>query len=65
MLAEHNKDPAYISIGFKNWKKAPKCFNSHKDFKCHKAALTHQVTVPECGDVAELMKTDIAKHKIK
>ena len=51
-MAEHNKDPAYISTGFNNWKKAPKCFKTHENSKCHKAALTNQVTVPKCGDVA-------------
>jgi len=53
-LAKHNKDPAYISTGFKNWKK--ECFKTHESSKCHKAALTNQVTVPKCGDVAELIK---------
>ena len=63
LLAEHNKDPAYISTGFKNWKKAPKCFNTHETSNCHKAALTNQVTVPKCGDVAELMNKDLAKQR--
>ena len=26
LSAEHNKEPAYISTGFRNWKKAPGCF---------------------------------------
>ena len=30
LLAENNKDPAYISTGFRNWKKAPKCFKEHE-----------------------------------
>ena len=51
LSAEHNKDPAYISTGFKNWKKAPKCFKHHEQTKCHKAALTYQILVPKCADV--------------
>jgi hypothetical protein len=63
LLAEHNKDPAYISTGFKNWKKAPKCFKAHESSNCHKAALTNQVTVPKCGDVAELINKDLQKQR--
>ena len=63
LLAEHNKDPAYISTGFNNWKKAPKCFKTHENSKCHKAALTNQVTVPKCGDIAELINKDLVKQR--
>ena len=55
--AEHNKALAYISTGFKSWKKAPKCFKEHEESKCHKAALTYQVVVPQCGD-AEMLNND-------
>ena len=63
LLAEYNKDPAYISTGFKNWKKAPKCFDVHKSLKCHKAVLTNQVTLPKCGDVAELINKDLQRQR--
>ena len=36
LSAEHNKDPAYISEGFKNWKKGPRCFKEHEESKYHK-----------------------------
>ena len=63
LLAEHNKDPAYVSIGFNNWKNAPKCFKTHEISKCHKAALTNQVTVPKYPDVAELINKDLVKQR--
>lgn len=31
LTAEKNEDPAYISVGFKNWKKAPDCFKDHQN----------------------------------
>ena len=62
-MAEYNKDPAYISTGFNNWKKAPKGFKTHENYKCHKAALTNQVTVPKCGGVAELINKDLVKQR--
>ena len=39
LTAEHNKEPAYISTGFQNWKKAPRYFKEHEQIKCHTAAL--------------------------
>ena len=36
---EHNKDQAYVSTGFWNWKRAPKCYKENEQSKCHTAAL--------------------------
>ena len=36
--AEKNKELAYISVGFKNWKKVPECFKDHQNSKCYKEA---------------------------
>ena len=33
LTAEKNKEPAYTSVGFKNWKKAPDCFKDHQNSK--------------------------------
>ena len=44
------KEPAYISVGFENWKKAPECFKDHQNSKCHKEAATLAVIIPSCGD---------------
>ena len=40
LTAEHNKEPAYISVGFRSWKKAPECFRDHDATICHTAALS-------------------------
>ena len=63
LTAEHNKDPAYISNGFRNWKKAPKCFKEHEQSKCHSAALTYQVVVPKCGEAAEMNDNEILNRR--
>ena len=63
LTAEHNKDPAYISTGFRNWKKAPKCFKEHEESKCHKAALTYQVVVPRCGDAVAMNNNEVIKRR--
>ena len=65
MSAEHNKDLAYISNGFKSWKKAPKCFSDHEKTKCHAAALTYEVTVPKCQDVSEMTSTIVQQQREK
>ena len=56
LLTEHSKDSAYVSTGFNNWKKVPKCFKTHENSKCYKVALTNQVTVPKYGDKASILK---------
>ena len=48
LTTEHNKDPAYLTTGFRNWKKALKCFKEHELSKCHTAALTYETVVPKC-----------------
>ena len=50
LTAEHNKEPAYIYVGFRSWKKAPQCFRDHEATSCHTAALSYEVVVPICGD---------------
>ena len=63
LLEEHNKDSAYTSTNFNNWKKAPKCFKTHENSKCHEATLTNQVAVPKCRDVVELVNKDLVKQR--
>ena len=43
LTAEKNKEPAYISVGFKNWKKTPDCFKDHQNSKCHSGASTFEI----------------------
>ena len=38
LTAGKNKEPAYISVEFKNWKKTPEGFKDHQNSKCHKEA---------------------------
>ena len=61
--AEHNKDPAHVSTGFRNWKKAHKCFKKHEESKCHTAALVYEVVVPKCADVAEMHDNELIKQR--
>ena len=42
---EKRKEPAYTSVGFRNWKKAPKCCKDHQNSKCHKEAATLAVII--------------------
>ena len=63
LSAKHNKDPAYVSTGFRNWKKAPKCFKEHEQSKCHTAALVYEVVFPKCADVAEMHDNELIKQR--
>ena len=50
-----NKDPAFISKGFSNWKNALVSFRDHQNSSCHKIASSYHLVVPHCADVGELM----------
>ena len=43
-----NKEDAFLRTKFRNWKKAITSFRDHQQSKCHLAALTFEVTVPQC-----------------
>ena len=51
LTAEHNMEEAYITKGFNNWKKALEAFVDHQQSKAHRAAITYESAVPQCGDV--------------
>ena len=51
LTAEHNMEEAYITKGFNNWKKALEAFVDHQQSKAHRAAITYESVVPQCGDV--------------
>ena len=42
---------AFLRTGFRNWKKALTSFRAHQQSKCHFAALTSELTAPQCLDV--------------
>ena len=65
LAAERNKEAAYITKGFKSWKKAPKCFEEHQESKCHKIATIYHVVVPKCKDIAELTKENLSVERAK
>ena len=61
---QRNKEYAYISTGFSSWKKAPQCFLDHQKSGCHRAAMTHQLTVPKCHDVGEMIDSKITEQRL-
>ena len=48
------KESAFITSSFSNWKEATKKFTTHEKSECHRCALTHEITVPKCGDIIEM-----------
>ena len=64
MTAEHNMEEAYITKGFNNWKKALEAFVDHQQFKAHRAAITYESVVPQCGDVLEIMVNDLNNKRL-
>ena len=52
---EKNKEDAFLLARLRNWKKALTSSRDHQQSKCHVAALTFEVTFPQCLD-----STDIA-----
>ena len=65
LTAEGNKEPAFTSIGFKNWKKALDSFKEHQNSKCHKGAVTLEVIVPSCGDPLAMMNQKLEDSRMK
>ena len=65
LFGEKNKDFAYVSKGFRSWKKAPKCFREHEQSKPHITATTYlQLIVPKCADVSEMLVEGLRKMKL-
>ncbi|MEM6831947.1 MAG: DUF4371 domain-containing protein [Bacteroidota bacterium] len=62
LTAEKNKEPAYISVGFKNWKKAPDCFKDHQNSKCHSGASIFEIIVPSCRDPSTMLNEQLTKR---
>ena len=58
-----NKDPAFISTGFCNWKKAIECFEVHRISKCHKTSLKYEKTIPNCKDIEVTFNSDTQKKR--
>ena len=63
LTEEHSKEPAYISTGFRKWKKAPRCFKEHEQSKCHTAALSYETIIPKCGDPKEMINDKIVNKR--
>ena len=43
---------------FNNWKKALESFVDHQQSKAHRAAITYESLVPQCGDVLVMTVND-------
>ena len=63
LTTEKNKDPAFITAGFKSWHKALKCFKDHQNSKCHSGAANFEVIVPSCSDPSTMMSEQLTKPR--
>ena len=60
-----NKESAFISEGFSNWKKALTRFEEHQTSDCHRMAVEYYTSIPKtCGNILE-MSNDIAKKTME
>ena len=59
---EKNKEEAFLSTRFRNWKKALDSFKEHQKSKCHIAALTFEITIPQCGNIQEMTSEKIKSN---
>ena len=64
LTAEHNMEEAYITKGFNNWKKALEAFVDHQQSKAHRAAITYESVVSQCGDVLEMTVNDLNNKRL-
>ena len=63
LQAERRKETAFISTGFNNWKKALEKFKKHQNSLCHKASLTYEEVVPQCGNVREMTDKNLKAER--
>ena len=64
LTAEHNMEEAYITKGFNNWKKALEAFVDHQQSKAHRAAITYESVVPQCGNVLVMTVNDLSNKRL-
>ena len=64
-LSSHRREPAFITKGFTNWKKANKGFSKHQSSDCHKEAIEVMCLLPAqlVGHVDELMSDETKQQK--
>ena len=63
-LKATNKDVAFITKGFNNWKDATDCFRRHEQSKCHLESLEIIVKLPNSvPDIGEVLSTAHAHGK--
>jgi len=63
-LKATNKDLAFITRGFSNWKDATDCFCRHERSKCHLESLELMVKLPSSvHDIGEVLSTAHAHGK--
>ena len=64
---ERDKEEAFLMTGFRNCKKALDSFKEHQKSKCHFAALTFEVTVPQYGNIqgmtSEKIKSNMQENR--
>ena len=63
LTTEKNKDPTFITAGFKSWHKALECFKDHQNSKCHRGAATFEVIVPSCSYPSTMMSEQLTKSR--
>ena len=63
LSSEHQKTDTFINKGFINWKKATTSFNTHLLSSCHKTTVSYESVVPKCGDVGEMMVSELSKQR--
>ena len=52
-------EEACITKEFNNWKEALESSADHQQSKVHRAAITYESVVPQCGDVLEMTDNDL------
>ena len=63
LKGQANKDQAYISKGFSNWKNSLGSFRGHQSLSCHKAASCYHLVSPNCADVGELLDKQVNQQR--
>ena len=59
-----NKDVAFLSVGFSNWKKAIECFNKHEKTTSHRQAVELVEKMPKTTrDVGDMLSSIHAQQK--
>ena len=62
LTTERSKEYVFLESGFRNWKKSLSKFDKHQASRCHIAATSNEIVIPQCGNVVSMINEKERKN---